>query len=47
MTDALVFQNGRVWQATGRTWQKVAFRQRAREAAIDAQTPARGLGARR
>jgi hypothetical protein len=29
-TEALVFQNGRVWSANGRTWQKVAFRQRAR-----------------
>jgi hypothetical protein len=27
-SDALVFQNGRLWGATGRTWQKVAFRQR-------------------
>lgn len=27
-TDALVFQNGRLWSSTGRTWQKVAFRQR-------------------
>jgi hypothetical protein len=26
--DALVFQNGRVWERTGRTWQKVAFLQR-------------------
>jgi hypothetical protein len=25
--DALVFQNGRRWAATGRTWQKVAFSQ--------------------
>jgi hypothetical protein len=30
-SDALVFQNGRLWSATGRTWQKVAFRQRLRE----------------
>jgi TraM recognition site of TraD and TraG len=28
VSDALVFQNGRLWGATGRTWQKVAFRQR-------------------
>jgi hypothetical protein len=34
--DALVFQNGRIWGATGRTWQKVAFRQRARDLAIGA-----------
>ena len=27
-TDALVFQNGRTWAGTGRTWRKVAFRQR-------------------
>jgi hypothetical protein len=27
-SDALVFQNGRLWAETGRTWQKVAFRQR-------------------
>jgi hypothetical protein len=25
--EALVFQNGRQWSGTGRTWQKVAFRQ--------------------
>jgi hypothetical protein len=29
-SEALVFQNGRLWTATGRTWQKVAFRQRLR-----------------
>jgi hypothetical protein len=27
MTDALVFQNGRTWSGTGRSWRKVAFRQ--------------------
>jgi hypothetical protein len=27
--DALVFQNGRIWSSTGRTWQKVGFRQRS------------------
>jgi hypothetical protein len=27
-SDALVFQNGRLWGATGRTWQKVSFHQR-------------------
>ena len=27
--DALVFQNGRQWGGTGRTWRKVAFRQRS------------------
>jgi TraM recognition site of TraD and TraG len=26
--DALVFQNGRIWGGTGRTWRKIAFRQR-------------------
>jgi hypothetical protein len=31
-TDALVFQNGRLWSSTGRTWQKVAFRQRKMDA---------------
>jgi hypothetical protein len=30
-SDALVFQNGRLWTRTGRTWQKVAFRQRTGE----------------
>jgi hypothetical protein len=47
MADALVFQNGRVWQATGRTWQKVAFRQRPRETSIGAQVPALGRRGRR
>jgi hypothetical protein len=27
--DALVFQNGRLWSGSGRTWQKVSFFQRA------------------
>jgi hypothetical protein len=31
--DALVFQNGRIWEGTGRNWQKVAFRQRSCEIA--------------
>jgi hypothetical protein len=26
--EALVFQNGRIWAGTGRTWQKLCFRQR-------------------
>jgi hypothetical protein len=39
MTDALIFQNGRIWDATGRTWQKVAFRQRSGELAIEAGNP--------
>jgi hypothetical protein len=29
-SDALVFQNGRLWAGSGRTWQKVAFRQQPR-----------------
>jgi NAD(P)-dependent dehydrogenase (short-subunit alcohol dehydrogenase family) len=32
-SDALVFQNGRLWSGTGRTWQKVSFRQRFRPVA--------------
>ena len=28
-SDALVFQNGRLWAATARAWQKVAFHQRS------------------
>jgi NAD(P)-dependent dehydrogenase (short-subunit alcohol dehydrogenase family) len=40
--DALVFQNGRIWEATGRTWQKVAFRQRADPALSPSPEPARG-----
>ncbi|HZZ18204.1 MAG TPA: TraM recognition domain-containing protein [Opitutaceae bacterium] len=36
-TDALVFQNGRLWSSTGRTWQKVAFRQRQIEVAARPQ----------
>jgi TraM recognition site of TraD and TraG len=28
-SDALVFQNGRLWASTDRAWQKVAFRQRS------------------
>jgi hypothetical protein len=45
--EALVFQNGRLWSATGRTWQKVSFRQRAARAEV-APAPVRGarLGAR-
>ena len=44
-TDALVFQNGRLWTGTGRTWQKVAFRQRARE--LTAAVPGVYAGATR
>jgi hypothetical protein len=32
--DALVFQNGRLWEGTARTWQKVSFRQRSGEIQI-------------
>jgi len=39
-SDALVFQNGRLWSATGRTWQKLAFRQRPRESAVQQALPA-------
>jgi hypothetical protein len=27
-SDALVFQNGRLWSGSGRAWQKVSFRQK-------------------
>ena len=40
-SDALVFQNGRRWSGTGRTWQKVAFRQRTGEVAVAPPAPAR------
>jgi hypothetical protein len=43
-SDALVFQNGRIWDGTGRTWQKVAFRQRSGECAVERASPARGFG---
>ena len=36
MSDALVFQNGRLWSSTGRAWQKVAFRQRLNGVAAQA-----------
>jgi hypothetical protein len=41
-SDALVFQNGRLWAATGRTWQKVAFRQRSGEIAVEPHLAAPG-----
>ncbi len=28
-SEALVFQNGRLWEGSGRTWQKIAFSQRS------------------
>jgi hypothetical protein len=46
-TDALVFQNGRVWEATGRTWQKVAFRQVADRALAQCPGQARTAARRR
>jgi hypothetical protein len=45
--DALVFQNGRRWTATGRTWQKAAFLQRPREAVLIPTPPLLGTGRRR
>jgi hypothetical protein len=46
--EALVFQNGRLWGATGRTWQKVSFPQRAARMAVPPPLTARGprIGAR-
>jgi hypothetical protein len=41
-TDALVFQNGRIWGATGRTWRKIAFRQRPCELGAAPAVPAFG-----
>jgi hypothetical protein len=41
-SDALVFQNGRLWAGTGRTWQKIAFRQRSGEIAVAPPQPACG-----
>jgi hypothetical protein len=46
-TEALVFQNGRTWASTGRTWQKVAFRQRADLAPSPWPSPARAAARRR
>ncbi len=40
-SDALVFQNGRLWSATERTWQKVSFRQRSPGCAEQRSEPAR------
>jgi NAD(P)-dependent dehydrogenase (short-subunit alcohol dehydrogenase family) len=42
-SDALVFQNGRLWSGTGRTWQKVSFSQRP---GIIARPEPGSLGAR-
>jgi hypothetical protein len=41
VSEALVFQNGRVWEATQRTWQKVAFHQ------MQGNLPAPAAGRRR
>ncbi|HEY5078584.1 MAG TPA: TraM recognition domain-containing protein [Opitutaceae bacterium] len=40
--DALVFQNGRKWADTGRTWMKVSFPQRIR--GLDEAMPAASIG---
>jgi hypothetical protein len=40
--DALVFQNGRLWGGTGRTWRKVAFRQRSGEGGVAPGLPTTG-----
>ncbi len=37
--DALVFQNGRLWTGSRRTWQKVAFRQLAADRDLGTPTP--------
>jgi hypothetical protein len=41
-SDALVFQNGRRWSGTGRTWQKVSFRQRGTELGVPGPGTAAG-----
>jgi hypothetical protein len=41
-SEALVFQNGRIWEGTGRTWQKVGFLQRSGEIAVEPPTSSRG-----
>jgi hypothetical protein len=45
MSDALVFQNGRIWAGTGRTWQRVSFLQRSGEIAVAPAQPSRGRAA--
>jgi hypothetical protein len=40
--EALVFQNGRIWSGTGRTWQKVGFRQRSAAPAVGLGSAGRG-----
>ena len=39
-SEALVYENGRLWGATGRTWQKVAFRQHPGPVALPPPSPA-------
>jgi hypothetical protein len=34
-SEALVFQNGRIWEGTRRTWQKIAFQQRPLDIATE------------
>jgi hypothetical protein len=46
VSEALVFQNGRLWGGTGRTWQKVSFRQNPGPAEFLAPLPSRGAPAR-
>jgi hypothetical protein len=46
VSDALVFQNGRLWGGTGRTWQKVSFRQSTGPAEVPPPQPSRGAPAR-
>ncbi len=47
-SDALVFQNGRIWGGTARTWQKVSFRQRPGGIGVSPARPTHGarIGAR-
>jgi hypothetical protein len=45
-SEALVFQNGRLWGGTGRTWQKVSFRQNPGPIAVSPPQLSRGAPAR-
>jgi len=45
-SEALVFQNGRLWAGTGRTWQKVSFRQRPVQIGVSPPPPVRALRTR-
>jgi hypothetical protein len=42
-SDALVFQNGRLWSGAARAWRKVAFHQRPRETDLGLPLAAGGL----